>query len=123
VVVPTDQEEEIQGTVKAEADEVKECQICLEELDMEKEKARIHECSNCRKTYHKTCLKTWLKIRQTCPTCTSIDEKALKLLQDSSVDVITNPASIQEEENRLEALTAIIFSVVAFAIFSFISGY
>jgi hypothetical protein len=95
----------------------KEFQICLEELDMEKEKAWIHECANCRKTYHKTCLKTWLEIRKTCPTCSYTDEKALKLLRDSSIQVITNPASL---EDRLKALSVIIFWGVLFGISSFI---
>jgi hypothetical protein len=93
-----------------ETDDKKQCRICLDELDLEKETKFIHSCSHCKKNCHKNCLTTWLKKKRTCPTCRQIDEKALEILYDSSVEIISHPvARCKQVLNIILAFSAFVF--------------
>lgn len=62
------------------------CPICLCDLDKKKENITI----GCKHTFHKTCLKTWLQKKITCPNCrVDIDGDVFdKLKIDKTLNVL-----------------------------------
>ena len=43
------------------------CNICLEEIETE---ALVSDLTNCNHKYHVSCIAQWVKLKNTCPSCT-----------------------------------------------------
>lgn len=55
------------NSLKLEKNDIKDCVICLETFDMNNKVINLQ----CNHFFHASCIKKWLKIQFTCPTCRS----------------------------------------------------